>query len=138
MFYNFFGLCCHKFDDGILLYKELILKIATAKKDKWIYKDSGKDDFNPRDYELWGRLSPITMFYAVNYEELNYTKDENKAIQQYLKIKAMIDRLDRDGNRSRRKLCPITAPMKLNGKKDKIKERKIIMYCVLQKEFQFT
>ena len=107
------------FDDGIQLYKELILKIVTAKKDKWTYKNSGKDDFNPRDYQLWGTLSPITMFYAVNYEELNYTKDENKAIQQYLKNKAMIDRLDRDGNRSRRKLCPITAPMKLNGKKDK-------------------
>jgi hypothetical protein len=108
------------FDDGIQLYKELILKIATAKKDKWIYINSGKDDFNPRDYQLWGTLAPITMFYAVNYEELNYTKDENKKIQQYLKNKAMIDRLDRDGNRSRRKLCPITDPMKLNGKKDKI------------------
>jgi hypothetical protein len=107
------------FDDGIQLYKELILKIATAKKDKWTYKNSGKDDFNPRDYELWGTLAPITMFYAVNYEELNFTNDEHKTIQQYLKNKAMIDRLDRDGNRSRRKLCPITAPMKLNGKKDK-------------------
>ena len=108
------------FDDGIQLYKELILKIVTAKKDKWTYKNSGKDDFNPRDYQLWGTLAPITMFYAVNYEELNYTKDENKKIQQYLKNKAMIERLDRDGNRSRRNLCPITDPMKLNGKKDKI------------------
>ncbi|SVB57869.1 uncharacterized protein METZ01_LOCUS210723, partial [marine metagenome] len=78
------------FDDGIQLYKELILKIATAKKDKWIYKDSGKDDFNPRDYELWGTLSPITMFYAVNYEEFNFTKEEHEAIQQYIKNKAMI------------------------------------------------
>ena len=104
------------FDDGIQLYKELILKIATAKIDKWIYKDSGKDDFNPRDYQLWGTLAPITMFYAVNYEELNYTKEENKKIQQYLINKAMIERLDRDGNRSRRNLCPITDPMKLNGK----------------------
>ena len=108
------------FDDGIQLYKELILKIVTAKKDKWTYKNSGKDDFNPRDYQLWGTLAPITMFYAVNYEELNYTKEENKKIQQYLKNKAMIERLDRDGNRSRRNLCPITDPMKLNGKKDKI------------------
>ncbi len=108
------------FDDGIQLYKELILKIATAKKDKWIYINSGKDDFNPRDYQLWGTLAPITMFYAVNYEELNYTKEENKKIQQYLKNKAMIERLDRDGNRSARKLCPITAPMKLNGKKHKV------------------
>ena len=108
------------FDDGIQLYKELILKIATAKKDKWIYKDSGKDDFNPRDYELWGTLSPITMFYAVNYEELNYTKDENKAIQQYLKNKAMIDRLDRDGNRSRTALCNITNPMNFWRSKHKI------------------
>ncbi len=108
------------FDDGILLYKELILKIVTAKKDKWTYKNSGKDDFNPRDYQLWGTLAPITMFYAVNYEELNYTKDENKKIQQYLKNKAMIERLDRDGNRSRRNLCPITDPMKLNRKKHKV------------------
>ena len=108
------------FDDGIQLYKELILKIVTAKKDKWIYINSGKDDFNPRDYQLWGTLAPITMFYAVNYEELNYTKDENKKIQQYLKNKAMIERLDRDGNRGRRNLCPITEPMKLNGKKHKV------------------
>jgi len=108
------------FDDGIQLYKELILKIVTAKKDKWTYKNSGKDDFNPRDYQLWGTLAPITMFYAVNYEELNYTKEENKKIQQYLKNKAMIERLDRDGNRSRRNLCPITDPMKLNGKKHKV------------------
>jgi len=99
------------FDDGIKLYKELILKIATAKKDKWTYKDSGKDDFNPRDYSVWGSLSPITMFYAVNYEELNYTKNENKAIQTYLKNKAMIDRLDRDGNRNKTALCNITNPM---------------------------
>ena len=99
------------FDDGIKLFKELILKIATAKKDKWTYKDSGKDDFNPRDYTVWGTLSPITMFYAVNYEELNYTKKENKAIQTYLKNKAMIDRLDRDGNRNKTALCDITNPM---------------------------
>ena len=51
------------FDDGIKLFKELILKIATAKKDKWIYKDSGKDDFNPRDYELWGTLSPNSPWF---------------------------------------------------------------------------
>ena len=108
------------FDDGIQLYKELILKIVTAKKDKWTYKNSGKDDFNPRDYQLWGTLAPITMFYAVNYEELNYTKEENKKIQQYLKNKAMIERLDRSGDRSQRNLCPITEPMKLNGKKHKV------------------
>ena len=77
------------FDDGIKLYKELLLKIATAKEDKWTYKDSGKDDFNPRDYNVWGVLSALTMFYAINFEELNYTKDENKAIQQYLKNKSM-------------------------------------------------
>jgi len=99
------------FDDGIKLYKELLLKIATAKEDKWTYKDSGKDDFNPRDYNVWGVLSALTMFYAVNFEELNYTKDENKAIQQYLKNKAMIERFDRDGNRSRTALCDITNPM---------------------------
>ena len=28
------------FDDGIKTYKELLLRIATAKEDKWIYKDS--------------------------------------------------------------------------------------------------
>ena len=99
------------FDDGIKLYKELLLKIATAKEDKWTYKDSGKDDFNPRDYNVWGVLSALTMFYAVNFEELSYTKDENKAIQQYLKNKAMIERFDRDGNRSRTALCDITNPM---------------------------
>jgi len=108
------------FDDGIQLYKELILKIATAKKDKWIYKDSGKDDFNPRDYELWGTLSPITMFYAVNYEEFNFTKEEHEAIQQYIKNKAMIDRLDRDGNRSRTALCNITNPMNFWRHKHKV------------------
>ena len=108
------------FDDGIQLYKELILKIATAKKDKWTYKDSGKNDFNPRDYELWGTLAPITMFYSVNYEELNYTKEEHEAIQQYIKNKAMIDRLDRDGNRSRSVLCNITNPMNFWGKKHKV------------------
>ena len=60
------------------------------------------------------------MFYAVNYEELNYTKEEHKAIQQYLKNKAMTDRLDRDGNRSRSALCNITDPMNFWGKKHKI------------------
>jgi len=108
------------FDDGVQLYKELILKIATAKKDKWTYKDSGKDDFNPRDYQLWGTLAPITMFYSVNYEELNYTKEEHEAIQQYIKNKAMIDRLDRDGNRSRSALCDITNPMNFWRQKHKI------------------
>ena len=108
------------FDDGVQLYKELILKIATAKKDKWTYKDSGKDDFNPRDYQLWGTLAPITMFYSVNYEELNYTKEEHEAIQQYIKNKAMIDRLDRDGNRSRSALCNITNPMNFWRQKHKV------------------
>ena len=108
------------FDGGIQLYKELILKITTSKKDNWTYKDSGKNDFNPRDYELWGTLAPITMFYAINYEELNYTKEEHKAIQQYLKNKAMTDRLDRDGNRSRSALCNIKDPMNFWGKKHKI------------------
>ena len=108
------------FDDGVQLYKELILKIATAKKDKWIYKDSGKDDFNPRDYELWGTLSPITMFYAVNFEEFNFTKEEHEAIQQYIKNKAMIARLDRDGNRGRTALCNITNPMNFWRHKHKV------------------
>jgi len=99
------------FDDGIKTYKELLLRIATAKEDKWIYKDSGVKNFNPRDYQLWGVLSPLTIFYTVNIEELNYTEEENIIIQQYLKKKAMIERFDRDGDG--RIKCDITNPMNL-------------------------
>ena len=99
------------FDDGIKTYKELLLRIATAKEDKWIYKDSGVKNFNPRDYQLWGVLSPLTIFYTVNFEELNYTEQENTIIQQYLKKKAMIERFDRDGDG--RIKCDITNPMNL-------------------------
>ena len=99
------------FDDGIKTYKELLLRIATAKEDKWIYKDSGVKNFNPRDYQLWGVLSPLTIFYTVNIDELNYTEEENIIIQEYLKKKAMIERFDRDGDG--RIKCDITNPMNL-------------------------
>ena len=108
------------FDEGIKLYKELILAIATAKPDHWTYKDSGKNDFNPRDYNVWGVLSTITMFYAVNYDRFDYTDEEHKVIENYLKSKAMKERLDRDGNRSRTALCPITDPMRLSAVKHKV------------------
>jgi len=85
------------FNDGIKTYKELLLKIANPKKDNWTYKNSGEKNFNPRDYNVWGVLAPLTMFYTVNFEELNYTKKENSIIQQYLKKKAMIERFDRTG-----------------------------------------
>jgi hypothetical protein len=97
------------FDDGIKTYKELLLKIANPKKDNWTYKNSGEKNFNPRDYNVWGVLAPLTMFYTVNFEELNYTKKENSIIQQYLKKKAMIERFDRDGDG--RIKCNITDPM---------------------------
>ena len=42
------------------------------------------------------------------HEAFELRDQDNKKIQQYLKNKAMIERLDRDGNRSARKLCPIT------------------------------
>ena len=97
------------FDNGINTYKNLLLRIATAKEDKWIYKDSGTKNFNPRDYQLWGVLSPLTIFYAVNIDALNYTDKENDIIQQYLKKKAMIERFDRDGDG--RIKCNIADPM---------------------------
>ncbi len=108
------------FEGGIKLYEKIIFNIATADKDKWVYKKSGKDNFNPRDYNLWGNLSPIITFYAVNYDQFNYTVDQHKTIQNYFKNKAMVERFVRDGNRSRTKLCPIDNPMKLSGKKHKV------------------
>jgi len=107
------------FEGGIDLHGEIILNIATSKKDNWVYKNSGKDNFNPRDYQLWGVLSPLVTFYAVNYDQFNFTDGQHKTIQNYFKDKAMVERLDRDGN-SRPKLCPIKNPMKLNKKKHKI------------------
>jgi len=108
------------FEGGIDLYREIILNITTTKKDYWVYGNSGKDQFNPKDYQVWGMLSPMFTFYAVNYDQFNFTEDQHKIIQNYFKDKAMIERLDRDGNRSRTKLCPIEKPMKLNGKKYKV------------------
>ena len=108
------------FEGGIDLYREIILNITTTKKDYWVYENSGKDQFNPKDYQVWGMLSPIFTFYAVNYDHFNFTEDQHKIIQNYFKDKAMIERLDRDGNRSRTKLCPIENPMKLNRKRHKI------------------
>jgi hypothetical protein len=99
------------FDDGIKMYRELLLRIANSQNDMWTYKDSGSKDFNPRDYNLWGVLSPLTIFYAVNIDELNYTDKENTIIQQYLKKKAMTERFDRDGDG--RIKCDITNPMNL-------------------------
>ena len=108
------------FEGGIDLHGEIILNIATAEKDNWVYESSGKDQFNPRDYQLWGVLSPLVTFYAVNYDQFNFTEDQHKTIQNYFKDKAMVERLDRDGNRSRTKLCPIKNPMKLNKKRHKV------------------
>ena len=45
------------FDGGIKMFEEIILNISTSKKDYWVYKKSGKDNFNPRDYQLWCSLS---------------------------------------------------------------------------------
>lgn len=102
------------FDGGIKLFDKIILNIATADKDYWVYKKSGKDDFNPTYYNLWGVLSPVIMFYAVNYDQFNYTDKQHSIIQKYFKDKAMIELLNRDDNRSRTKLCPIDKPMKLS------------------------
>ena len=102
------------FNGGIKLFEKIILNIATADKDYWVYKKSGKNDFNPRDYNLWGVLSPVIMFYAVNYDQFNYTDKQHAIIQKYFKDKAMIELLNRDNNRSRTKLCPIDKPMKLS------------------------
>ena len=97
------------FDDGIKIFKELILKITHSKKDYWTYKDSGVKNFNPRDYNLWGVLAPLVSFYAVNFDELDYTEKEHSTIQQYFKKKAMTERFDRDGDG--RIKCDITNPM---------------------------
>ena len=97
------------FDDGIKTFKELILKITHSKKDYWTYKDSGVKNFNPRDYNLWGVLAPLVSFYAVNFDELDYTEKEHSTIQQYFKKKAMTQRFDRDWNG--RIKCDITNPM---------------------------
>ena len=97
------------FDDGIKTFKELILKITHSKKDYWTYKDSGVKNFNPRDYNLWGVLAPLVSFYAVNFDELDYTEKEHSTIQQYFKKKAMTERFDRDGDG--RIKCDITNPM---------------------------
>jgi hypothetical protein len=103
------------FDGGIKLFDKIILNIATADKDYWVYKKSGKDDNNPNYYHLWGVLSPVIMFYAVNYDQFNYTDKQHSIIQKYFKDKAMIELLNRDDNRSRTKLCPIDKPMKLSS-----------------------
>ena len=103
------------FNGGIKLFEKIILNIATADKDYWVYKKSGKDNFNPTYYNLWGVLSPVIMFYAVNYDQFNYTDKQHAIIQKYFKDKAMIELLNRDDNRSRTKLCPIDKPMKLSS-----------------------
>ena len=103
------------FNGGIKLFEKIILNIATADKDYWVYKKSGKDDFNPTYYNLWGVLSPVIMFYAVNYDQFNYTDKQHAIIQKYFKDKAMIELLNRAGDRSRTKLCPIDKPMKLSS-----------------------
>ena len=108
------------FEGGLDLYREIILNIVTAEEDNWVYKDSGKDNDNPRSYKLWGTLSPIVVFYGVNYDELNFSKDQHRAIQKYFKEKAMIERLNWKGNFSQTKLCPIKNPMKMNEKNYKI------------------
>ena len=108
------------FEGGIDLHGEIILNIATAEKDNWVYKKSAKDNFNPTYYQLWGVLSPLVTFYAVNYDQFNFTEEQHNTIQKYFKEKAMVERLDRAGDFSRTKLCPIYNPMKLNAKKHKV------------------
>ena len=102
-------------DDGIKLHRKLILDIASSKEDKWVYKHSNKKDANPSYYQLWGVLSPLIMFYTVNYDQFNYSNDEHYLINTYFKEKAMKDRLDLDGDQ-RPLLCPITDPMALDNK----------------------
>ena len=117
---NFETYAVMNFEGGIKLYEELILAIASARPDNWSYKNSGTDNFNPRDYNVWGALSTYLMFYAVNYEQFDYSDDERQIINNYFKSKAMKERLDRDGNRSRTALCPITDPMRLSAVKHKV------------------
>jgi len=106
--------------EGIKLYQDLLLDIASSKNDYWVYTNSGKDDFNPSDYALWGSSSPLVTFYAANYDAFDYTDEERQIIESYYREKAMKDRLDRDGNRSRTNLCPITDPMKMTAKYHKV------------------
>ena len=118
-----FGKCEHYYanqaavdiDDGIKLYKELILDIASSKEDKWVYKHSNEKNANPSYYQLWGVLSPFIMFYTVNYDQFNYSNDDHYLINNYFKEKAMKARLDLDGDQ-RPLLCPITDPMALDNK----------------------
>jgi hypothetical protein len=118
-----FGKCEHYYanqaavdiDDGIKLHRELILDIASSKEDKWVYKHSNEKNANPSYYQLWGVLSPLIMFYTVNYDQFNYSNDEHYLINNYFKEKAMKDRLDLDGDQ-RPLLCPITDPMELDNK----------------------
>ena len=117
---NFETYAVMDFEGGIKLYEELILAIASARPDNWSYKNSGTDDFNPRDYNVWGVLSTYLMFYAVNYDQFDYSTDERQIINNYFKSKAMIERQDRDGNRSRTSLCPIKDPMKLTARYNKV------------------
>ena len=58
-----------------------------------------------------GCFISVNNFYTVNFEELNYTEQENTIIQQYLKKKAMRESFDRDGDG--RIKCDITNPMNL-------------------------
>jgi len=117
---NFETYAVMNFEGGIKLYEELILAIASARPDNWSYKNSGTDDFNPRDYNVWGVLSTYLMFYAVNYDQFDYSTNERQIIDNYFKSKAMIERQDRDGNRSRTSLCPIKDPMKLTARYNKV------------------
>ena len=99
--------------EGIRLYEELFLEIASSKDDYWVYKDSGEKNFNPRDYNLWGVSSNFMMFYAANYDAFDYTEEERNTIENYFKNKALKDRLVRDGD-GRPLLCPIKNPMELS------------------------
>ena len=100
-------------EEGVKLYQELLLEIASSKEDYWVYKDSGEKNFNPRDYNLWGVTSTFLMFYATNYDAFDYTDEERQIIENYYKEKAMKERLDRDGD-GRPLLCPIKNPMELS------------------------
>jgi hypothetical protein len=101
-------------EEGLKLYQELLLDIASSKDDYWVYRNSGKKGFNPRDYNLWGTSSTFLMFYATNYDAFNYTEDERRIVENYYKEKAMKERLDRDGD-GKPLLCPIDDPMKLSS-----------------------
>ena len=106
-------------EEGVKLYQELLLEIASSKDDYWVYKDSGEKNFNPRDYNLWGVSSTFLMFYATNYDAFNFTEDERRIVENYYKEKAMKERLDRDGN-GNPLLCPIKNPMSLSADNHKV------------------